>query len=336
MAVQGSLDYTACVLSLILPTYNEAANLPELMALLKGILSMPHEIIVVDDDSPDKTWEVAEYLSKDYPALRVLRRIGRRGLSSAVTEGFAMAKGDVLMVMDADLQHDPHLINKLYDAVISGADIAVASRYIEGGSVGEWVTGRRLLSKTATWLAKWIPPVHSSDPMSGFFALSNTSYERIAPHLRPTGFKILLEVLSCLPASSKLTEVPLQFQFRKYGESKLNLRVEIEFIVQLLRITLHRVQWPLFSLVTGLLCIILFLRLCPILPLYYDVSTRSIVQTSLQKISEEKGWLLSGIAVTSVQKDHFTFVYTEHYRGAKTHECYEWFYASSAPLPCEN
>ncbi len=324
------------MLSLILPTYCEAANLPELMAVLQTVLSMPHEIIVVDDDSKDQTWRVAEELQQTYPAIRVLRRIGRRGLSSAVTEGFAMANGDVLMVMDADLQHDPQLITKLYNAVTNGADIAVASRYIEGGSVGEWVTGRRLLSKTATWLAKWIPPVHSSDPMSGFFAINRASYNHIAPHLRPTGFKILLEVLSCLPSSSRLTEVPLQFQFRKHGESKLNLRVELEFIVQLLRITLHRIQWALFLCISVILAIIFLLQLWPMLLLYYDASARSSVQQSLQSISDERGWLLSDITVISVQKDRFTFIHREHFRGAGEGECYEWKFASPVPVSCAN
>lgn len=233
------------------------------MAVLKGVLLMPHEIIVVDDNSPDETWRVAEELKAQYPAIRVLRRIGRRGLSSAVTEGFAMAHGEVLMVMDADLQHDPNLIMTLYDAVQNGAAIAVASRYIEGGSVGDWVTGRRILSKTATWLASSLPPVHSSDPMSGFFALNRASYTLIAPHLQPTGFKILLEVLSCLPAGSKISEAPLHFAFRKHGESKLNMWVEVQFVLQLVRIAAKRLwqillgrAWILFLLVACVFLII--------------------------------------------------------------------------------
>lgn len=335
------INYTDKVLSLILPTYKEAANLPELFAALKTVLSMPHEIIVVDDDSPDLTWKVAEELKLQYSTVRVLRRIGRRGLSSAVTEGFAMATGDVLMVMDADLQHDPELIIKLYNAVTAGADIAVASRYIEGGSVGDWVTGRRLLSKAATWMAKWLPPVHSSDPMSGFFALNRTSYTKIVPHLRPTGFKILLEVLSCLPSSSKLTEVPLHFAFRKHGESKLNWRVEVEFIVQLLRIALKRFlqmfvrrQWLFFMIAILVSLIVLLPRVFAISPFYLRSSTRAAVISSMQATASGYGLPVSHFSIHAVYNDSVLFHKRDLYRGYDSTVCIRVLYADHTIVPC--
>jgi glycosyltransferase involved in cell wall biosynthesis len=329
------------VLSLILPTYNEAANLPELFAALKKALGMPHEIIVVDDDSKDQTWKIAEDLRATYPTVRVLRRIGRRGLSSAVTEGFAMAKGGVLMVMDADLQHDPHLIIKLYDAITNGADIAIASRYIEGGSVGEWVTGRRLLSKTATWLAHALPPVHSTDPMSGFFAISRQSYVTIAPHLHPTGFKILLEVLACMPEGSRLTEVPLQFALRKHGESKLNMTVQWQFLQQLLRIGSKRVlqivkryQWWLFVIAFVILFSAFLLPAWRLRLLYTDSSVRSAVQTTLQKTADANGWLLSDLEVHEVFQDHVQVIHRTVDRGMDLSECLELPYSGDSIFAC--
>lgn len=331
------------MLSLILPTYNEAANLPELLNTLQKVLTMPHEIIVVDDDSPDKTWEVAEHLKGQYPHLRILRRIGRRGLSSAVTDGFAMAQGDVLMVMDSDLQHDPHLITRLYDAVSQGADIAVASRYIEGGSVGEWVTGRRLLSKTATRLAQWLPPVRSSDPMSGFFALSQSAYLGIAPKLRPTGFKILLEVLAHLPKGSRITEVPLQFQFRKHGESKLNMKVELQFIVQLLRIAFMRlidgvrfILFPIFLIVAVIIAALFLPSAWRLKLLYLDSDVRSQTQTILQQTAEKQGWLLSDMIIDSVEKDHIRILHRDIHRGNDSSECFDLVYSGSVVLPCQD
>ncbi len=329
------------MLSLVLPTYNEAANLPELFAALRKVLSIPHEVIVVDDDSPDQTWRIAEELKKQYPTIRVLRRIGRRGLSSAVTEGFAMATGDVLMVMDADLQHDPHLILALYHAVQEGADIAVASRYIEGGSVGEWVTGRRILSKTATWLAHALPPVHSTDPMSGFFAIRRIAYTKIAPKLHPTGFKILLEVLSCLPASSRLTEVPLQFQFRKHGESKLNFWVEWQFVVQLIRIALRRIIHLARSFELSAFLIVVFLMLLIFVPrawrlrlLYLDSTVRASVQRTLQTVADREGWLLSGTLVEEVSRDHMRITHQDVHRGFSPVDCFDVSFADSSLTPC--
>lgn len=331
------------VLSLILPTFNESKNLPELLERLSKVLTMPHEIIVVDDDSPDRTWEVADRLKATYPHLRILRRVGRRGLSSAVTDGFGMAHGDVLMVMDSDLQHDPQLITRLYDAVLNGADIAVASRYIEGGSVGEWVTGRRLLSKTATRLAQWLPPVTSSDPMSGFFALKKSAYLTIAPKLRPTGFKILLEVLAHLPKGSHITEVPLQFQFRKHGESKLNMKVELEFLVQLLRIAVMRlghmirsIQVPLLVILCVVIAALLLPRVWKLRLLYLDPSIRAQTQALLQRTADQNGWLLSDMPVQEVTTERVRILHRDVYRGSDSSTCIDLAFSGSTMLPCKD
>lgn len=233
--------YHAFVLSLVLPTYNEAANLPILLERLSQAGLSAYEVIVVDDDSPDHTWETAQRLTASYPQLRVIRRIGRRGLASAVTEGFAIAGGDVLAVMDSDLQHDPSVLTELHAAIERGADIAVASRYREGGSVGDWVKGRRFLSKASTAVSRWLSPPGITDPLSGFFAVRSSSYNAVAHRIRPAGFKILLEILAALPRTAHTAEVPLHFLQRHHGESKLSARVGMAFILQVLRLSARRI-----------------------------------------------------------------------------------------------
>lgn len=326
------------MLSIILPTYNEGQNFPELFKRIAGELGKSdYEVIVVDDDSPDRTWEVAEKLRKTHHMIRVIRRIGRRGLSSAVVEGFDAARGDVLLVMDSDLQHDPSLITKLADAVEHDAGIAVASRYMKGGSVGEWVRGRRLLSNTATWLAKNIPAVHVSDPMSGFFALRRPLYHLVRPRLHPTGFKILFEILGHLPRGTKTKEVPLVFKMRLHGESKLSMWVQLQFLMQLLRITLIRFQALLFWTICLLITAVLLIHLIPILPLYTDAGVRSQVQQTLESVARQNGWLMSDITIRAVKTDHILIAHRPHRFGRDPDAvCYAVLYADPALtiVPC--
>ncbi len=232
------LGYHFSVLSLILPTFNEAENLPILLPKLEEALKgTPHEVIIVDDDSPDRTWHVAQELSEKLSDVHVLRRIGRRGLSSAVVEGFLAAKGDVLAVMDADGQHDLSLLPKLFQAVQNGANIAIGSRYIEGGSVGKWDEQRYLLSRIATGLAIRLCKVKVKDPMSGFFALDRKTFESTLPRLNPKGFKILLDFLVHVPKGTTAKEIPFTFGTRMHGESKLSRQVQIEFLEYLYDVT---------------------------------------------------------------------------------------------------
>ena len=227
------------MLSLVLPTFNEAENLPLLLPKLEEVLKgIPHEIIIVDDDSPDQTWHIAQELSEKIGDLHVIRRIGRRGLSSAVVEGFLAAKGDVLAVMDADGQHDLTLIPKLFVAVRSGSNVAIGSRYIEGGSVGSWDERRYMLSRIATNLAKRLCKVEVNDPMSGFFALDRKTFEATLPRLNPKGFKILLDFLVHVPKGTTAKEIPFTFGTRMHGESKLSRRVQIEFLEYLYDVTI--------------------------------------------------------------------------------------------------
>ncbi len=325
------------MLSIVLPTYNEAENLPELMERIAGVLkSIDYEVIVVDDDSPDGTWKTAESLVKKHKTLRVIRRIGRRGLSSAVVEGFDAAKGDVVLVMDGDLQHDPALIVQLYNAVKKGAGIAVASRYMKGGSVGEWVSGRKFLSSAGTWLARKVTPVRVSDPMSGFFALNADVYRRIRGSLRPTGFKILFEILGHLPRKTVTAEVPLVFRMRAHGESKLSAKVQIQFLLQLIRLILIRIQYVIFWLACVALALFFLTRALPLLPLYTDVALRQNTQRMLLQVSDRNGWLLSDITITAVKQGYMYIRYHPHHNGRdQAEDCFHVFYPTADPtLPC--
>ncbi|MCB1305579.1 MAG: glycosyltransferase, partial [Leptospiraceae bacterium] len=143
------------ILSVILPTYNESANLPILLGNLKNTLgSISHEILVVDDNSPDRTWEIAEDIAAKDDTIRVIRRVTDRGLSSAVVTGMEVAEGEILAVMDADLQHDEALLPRMVKTLQEGFDLVVGSRAAESGSYGEWSRRRRFISWVATVMAR--------------------------------------------------------------------------------------------------------------------------------------------------------------------------------------
>ncbi len=216
------------VISVVLPTFNESKNLPILLPKIADIMgNRPYEVIIVDDNSPDETWRVALSIGESDPHVRVIRRVGRRGLSSAVIEGFLAARGDIFVVADADGQHDLSLIPRLAEAVAQNGGIAVGSRYAEGGSVGQWDERRHLLSRIATRMAIGLCKVRVTDPMSGFFALKREVLEEALPRLNPKGFKILLDLLVHVPSSTPATELPFTFGQREHGESKLSRRVQI-------------------------------------------------------------------------------------------------------------
>ena len=229
-------------LSVIVPTYNEALNIVKLVTQLAQLLDQPfgesYEIIVVDDNSPDRTWEVAQNLTRDTPRLRVMRRERERGLSTAVIRGWQAARGEVLCVIDADLQHPPDLTLALYRVIERGADMAVASRHLEGGGVSDWSMIRRVVSRAAQLIGLVaLPGVvgRISDPMSGYFMIRRAAIEGV--ELNPLGYKILIEVL----ARGKFPwvgEVPYVFQEREHGGSKATARVYLEYLRHLLRLRL--------------------------------------------------------------------------------------------------
>jgi dolichol-phosphate mannosyltransferase len=229
-------------LSLIIPTYNESKNVAELVQRLTDILEGPtggsYELIIVDDDSKDRTWEIALELSQRYPKLRVMRRVGERGLSTAVIRGWQAARGSVLAVIDADLQHPPEVTAKLFEEMTRGADLACASRNVEGGGVSNWAMHRRALSRGAQLLGLVILPSvvgRISDPMSGYFMFRRTSLAGVT--LSPLGYKILIEVLG-RGRMGRVAEVGYVFRERTAGESKVTSRVYVEYLRHLVRLRL--------------------------------------------------------------------------------------------------
>lgn len=234
--------------SLVIPTYNERHNLEilieQLRQLLDRLLSHDYELIVVDDDSPDRTWEVAQRLADTYPQVRALRRQGERGLSTAVIRGWQLARGQVLGVIDADLQHPPEILEQLWQQIERGADLALASRHVDGGGVSDWSLSRRILSRGAQLVGLILLPGvvgRVSDPMSGFFMVRRSAIaERF---LDPVGYKILIEVLG-RGDISWIGEVGYVFQEREQGQSKVTWKQYLEYLQHLgkLRLDLLPVQ----------------------------------------------------------------------------------------------
>jgi dolichol-phosphate mannosyltransferase len=227
-------------LSIVLPTYNESKNLREMIRRLTQLfgdsLGTRYEIIVVDDNSPDRTWEMAEALALEYPCVKVMRRESERGLSTAVIRGWQAARGEVLGVIDADLQHPPEVLLALTQAMDRGADIAIASRHIEGGGVSDWSLARRLISRAAQVIGLVILPgvvSRVSDPMSGCFLIRRTAIEGVK--LSPIGYKILIEVLG-RGRCPWIDEAPYVFRERIEGESKATHKIYLEYLQHLVRL----------------------------------------------------------------------------------------------------
>lgn len=237
---QAQASATSLQFSLVIPTYNESGNVAKIVTqlteLLDGFLPQAYELILVDDNSPDNTWEVAQKLTASYPQLRVVRRQTERGLSSAVIRGWQVARGNILGVIDADLQHPPEVLIKLLQATLDGADMAVASRHVEGGGVSDWSIVRRFLSRGAQVLGLIVCPAvvgRVTDPMSGYFMVRRSAIA--GPHLNPLGYKILLEVIGRGQIET-IAEVGYVFQEREEGESKVTSRQYFEYLGHLARL----------------------------------------------------------------------------------------------------
>lgn len=244
-------------LAVIIPTRNEAGNVASLLASLEAVLDgIVWEAIFVDDDSSDGTARIVREIGRTNVYVRVLQRIGRQGLASAVIEGMLATSAPVLAVIDADHQHDETLLPRLYAAVREGGhDLAVGSRHVAGGGHGDWSAGRRAGSDLATSLAHRILPTRLSDPMSGYFVIARSAFEEALPHLSGIGFKILLDIVASAPRPLRVIEMPYLFRNRMVGESKLDLMVVVEYLKLLLEKTVGRlvpVRLIMFLTVGGL------------------------------------------------------------------------------------
>jgi dolichol-phosphate mannosyltransferase len=219
--------------SVVIPTYNEHdCIVPLLERLSRALAGLSYEIVFIDDNSGDGTAAQINSLVGKYP-VRVIVRKDKRGLASAVIDGFSYAMQDIIVVMDADLQHPPEVVPALVKAIENGADVAVASRYIPGGGNEGWSKSRQFISNGAILLAHLLLPQSRKvkDPMSGFFAIRRQPVARLK--LEPRGYKILLEIIT-MGRFLTVTEVPFKFQVRELGASKLNMKQQTEYLKHLL------------------------------------------------------------------------------------------------------
>lgn len=243
-------------LAVIIPTFNERENVLCLVSKLEeSLINIQHEIIFVDDDSPDGTAELIRNLALTNPKIRVLQRISRRGLGSACVEGMLATAAPYIAVMDADLQHDerilPAMLSKLQAERL---DVVVATRNAFGGNMGEFSKDRIALSNMGLRFSRWISHSEISDPMSGFFVITRSYLHEVVYSLSGIGFKILLDLISSAQRPVRIGEIPYSFRKRLHGDSKLDIMVGLEFLQLLLdkRIgDLVPIRFLIFSAVGG-------------------------------------------------------------------------------------
>lgn len=300
--------------SVVIPTYNEAESIPVIIPSICEVLRIARingEIVVVDDNSPDGTGKIAEELSKTYP-VRTIIRTKERGLATAVIAGFSLSDAVACIVMDADGSHP---VDKLPDMVRpileDKADITVASRHVKGGGIGEWPLHRQLVSKVASLMAKGVTSM--KDPTSGFMAVRRELLNGL--QLNPVGWKIVLEVV-VKAHNKRLIEIPIAFNDRVLGKSKMSLKEQWSYITHLYRLYEFRmsgfVEFIKFCLVgfsgvfvdTGVVIAAktffgLDTRLCAVLGFAFAVTTNYILN---------RMWTFEGKRSTSMRKSYITFV----------------------------
>lgn len=243
-------------ISIVIPTYNERGNIgPLVEAVGQALGDISWEMIVVDDDSPDQTYSEVSRLARGEPRLRCLRRVGRRGLASAVIEGALVANGGVIAVMDADFQHDERILRPMFELLMArGADIVVASRYADGGGIGDWNATRVRMSGLARRMACMLIGTRVSDPLSGFFMARREIFASVIYDLSQQGYKILLDIVSSAHSPLKIEEIPYVFRARHAGESKISIMVLAQFLFLIIEKLSHGMippRFALFSIVGG-------------------------------------------------------------------------------------
>jgi dolichol-phosphate mannosyltransferase len=228
-----SKTFKELTLTVVIPTYNEKDNVKPLIALLDETLqTIVWEVVFVDDDSPDGTADEVRQIARKRKNVRVIHRVGRRGLSGACIEGILSSSAPFAAVMDGDLQHDERILVSMLAALEkdSDVDLVVGSRNVSGGSVGSGLTKIRSLgSDVATILAHRLLKITVKDPMSGFFMVRLESFRGVVEELQMQGFKILTDLLSASRGGWKVIEIPFVFKERKFGESKMDSAVTLEY-----------------------------------------------------------------------------------------------------------
>jgi len=273
-------------LSIVVPTFCEHDNIVPLVEWVREALpGVAWEMIFVDDNSDDGTARRVWEIGRTERRVRCLRRVGRRGLSSACIEGMLSSGAPYFAVMDADLQHDPALLAEMLATLRRGeTDLVIASRYMPGGSVGDLNRGRVRISSFATRLARLITRQPVSDPMSGYFMLRRDVFEAALDRLSSLGFKILLDLIASSPTPLRLAEVPLQFGKRHSGQSKLSTNVAWEFLLLIVDKLFGRyvpVRFVAFGAVGATGALVHF-----------------TVLTALFKVQQAPFWLSQGAAVS--------------------------------------
>lgn len=243
-------------LCIVLPTFNEAPNVaPMLERLSKTLQNIDYEVVFVDDDSTDGTRSAVAREAVRHPNVRLISRLSRRGLSTAVVEGALSSFAPFIAVMDADMQHDESLLPEMLEALRNeSSDLVIGTRYIEGGGVGEWGLLRQRISAFSTVLAKSVMRTNVSDPMSGFFMITRASFDASVRHLSGQGFKILLDIISSAPQPMRIMELPYVFRERQMGESKLDSAVAMDYLTLLIDKTIGRyvpTRFLMFAAVGG-------------------------------------------------------------------------------------
>jgi dolichol-phosphate mannosyltransferase len=224
-------------LVVVVPTFNERDNIAPLLEKLdKALDGIPWEVVFVDDDSTDGTQSALEQACRSDRRVRSVRRLGRRGLASAVVEGIQSSFAPSIAVMDADLQHDERQLAAMLEILRrEEADIVVGSRYAAEGGVGDWDSRRHRISLMATRLSRLVLKGRElTDPMSGFFMLKRATFDAAVRRLSQEGYKILLDIVASAPGAPRIKEVPYVFGARQHGESKLDSLVVLDYLTLLL------------------------------------------------------------------------------------------------------
>ena len=256
-------------LAVVIPTYNEKSNVPEIIAALERTLSgVRWEVIFVDDDSPDETASEVRGMALRDPRIRIVQRVGRRGLSSACIEGMLATAAPNIAVMDADLQHDESILPQML-SLLKGRqlDLVIASRLVGDGSMGNMERKRVLLSSVGSRLSRFVCRCELSDAMSGFFIVNRRFLNEVVHRLSGVGFKILVDLVASSPRPVRCSEVPYRFRPRRHGESKLDIQIELEYLYLLLDKIIGNIvptRFVLFALVgfIGLLLHLAVLGVC--------------------------------------------------------------------------
>lgn len=262
-------------LAVVVPTYREADNVDELVRRVgRTLAGIDWELIFVDDDSPDGTADRVRAIARKDRRVRVLQRVGRRGLSSACIEGMLATSAPFLAVMDGDLQHDETLLpNMLETAKAENLDIVVGSRYVTGGELGDWSARRQGMSRLATRLGRLLIHADLKDPMSGFFLVRSEVIQENVRRLTGVGFKILLDIFSAAQRPLRFRELPFSFRQRQAGTSKLDHAVVWEYLLMLIQKLLGPlipVRFIAFSLIGGLGVFVHLAVLWPVLRIAGD------------------------------------------------------------------